>query len=173
VDDNPQGWPQSFQSWRTWWSSRGLWSGGFRRWESGRRPWRWGWQRRSYAVGTGQEAVQKEKQELDQQAVFVEGDLTLGPNDAINGKALLVVDGDLVVQEGNVSTLKGMVYVTGDAQIDGEFRLEGMLVVRGKLRLGYGTRPVLISYDRPAFDALKLNIERYRLSRSIRPGWAR
>jgi len=164
---------QSLQSWQEWYSARFLWNSLWSRADPVSCESSWSWQRQSYAAGTGQQVVQKEKRELDQQAVFVEGDLTLGPNDAITGKALLVVDGDLVVQEGNVSMLKGMVYVTGDAQIDGEFRLEGMLVVRGKLRLGYGTRPVLISYDRPAFDALKLSIERYRLSRSVRPGWAR
>ena len=94
-------------------------------------------------------------------------------NDSMSGKVLLVVDGDLVVEEGNVSLLKGMVYVTGDARIAGEFRLEGMLIVRGKLQLGYGTRPAVITYDRAAVDALKTRVERYRLSRAIRPGWAR
>lgn len=125
------------------------------------------------AAGVGQAPVRTAPRLLRGRAVFVDGGLVLDATTPLEGRALLVVRGDLTVQDGNVSDLQGLVYVTGDAVIDGDFRLAGSLIVRGSLQMGYGSQPVTIQYSQTAIDMLKKDLERYRLSRSIRPGWAR
>lgn len=138
-----------------------------------RKGWTWGWEKRRFAAGRGQLVEEEKKRELKNETVFCPGDLTLSDGNPFKGRALLVVDGDLEVQDGSDAVLKGLVYVTGDVNIEGDFTLEGMLVVRGKLRMGYGTGYVVIRYDAPSLASLKKSVERYRMSRSVRPGWSK
>ena len=86
---------------------------------------------------------------------------------------MIVVNGDLVVLADNESDLQGVVYVKGDATIDGDFKLDGMLVVQGTLSIGHGSKDVVIRYDSRQIAMLKKALESYRMSRSVRPGWSR
>ena len=132
----------------------------------------WEWQRRRFAVGTGQKEVQRAPRELEDEVVYVPGDLDVQTGMAIKGRTLLVIKGNLNVADDGELKLRGMVYVNGDATLDGNVSIDGVLVVRGKLRAGHGTGTVSISYNAMSITSLKKSVERYRMSRSIRPGWS-
>ena len=132
----------------------------------------WEWQRERFAPGTGQKRVQRAPRELEDEVVYFPGDLTVGTGMVIEGRTLLVINGNLIVADDGELKLRGLVYVNGDATLDGNVSIDGMLVVRGKLRAGHGTGTVSISYNAMSITSLKKNVERYRMSRSIRPGWS-
>lgn len=129
-----------------------------------------GWRQRSFAVGRGQVGAMERPRELTNRAIYIDHSVVLGPDDSMSGRVLLVVNGDLTFADGNTSSLQGIVYVTGDCEIRGNVRIDGMLIVRGRLKAGLGTEPVVIRRDPIQVDTLKRALERYRLSRSIRPG---
>ena len=138
----------------------------------GKRGWAWGWEKRRFAAGRGQRIEEEKKRELKNETVFCPGALVLSQKNPFKGRALLIVDGDLEVERGSDASLKGLIYVTGDVNIDGDFTLDGMMIVRGKLRMGYGDGEVVIRYDPATLASLKKSVERYRMSRSVRPGWS-
>ena len=129
-----------------------------------------------YAAGVGRVALRPTSPTLRNDVVVLRsetGEVTLHPSQPLNGRGLIVVQGNLVVESGNVSRLKGVVYVTGDVTIGGDFQLQGMLIVKGACSLGTGVDSVVIQYDPNEVQLLKRALERYRMSRSIRPGWSR
>ena len=101
------------------------------------------------------------------QMVFVPGDLVLGADTVLNGRMLLVVDGDLVVESGSEPCISGMVYVTGDARIEGGLRLEGTLILGGGLTLS--GEAAEIRYDPIAVTAVRTSAALYRLFGSPMP----
>lgn len=139
------------------------------------RSW-WATGNANYAAGIGRAPMRAAAPVLQGEAVVLKsnsGAAVLHAGQPLDGQGLVVVDGDLVIESGNVSRLKGVVYVTGDATIGGDFQLQGMLIVKGKLEIGNGTGTAIISYDDGVVQRLKKSLERYRMSRSLRPGWAR
>ena len=125
----------------------------------------------NYAPGVGKTYLRQRTSSLRHEAVFV-NNLLLDDKRNLSGSALVVCDGNLTVTANNVTRLKGIVYVKGDAIIDGDFQLTGMLIVRGQLKIGYGTAQSRVIYDPNVVQTLKRSLERYRVSRSIRPGWS-
>lgn len=80
---------------------------------------------------------------------------------------LWVVVGDMHMNSLSDVEIEGVVYVTGDARIEGKNRIDGTLVVRGSLELGgSSTGSVTIRHDGERVQRLKANLARYRARRS-------
>lgn len=92
-------------------------------------------------------------------------DLKFDFDSPLKGRVLLVVRGNLEIVAGGRSAASGLIYVTGDATIDGPFLFRGVLVVGGRLRVGQAnTGKVQIVYDPGALDSLRAQVGRYRFS---------
>ncbi len=107
------------------------------------------------------------KHPITDQIVFAPGNLTLPAGKPLRGRMLLIVDGDLTVEDGNGSNFTGIVFVTGKALIRGAFQLAGSLIAGSEVRIGEGTEKVDIGYDQGAIDQLRAELGRYRTSRGL------
>lgn len=107
---------------------------------------------------------------LKDQALFAPADLTLQPTwSSLRGRMLLVVNGDFTAQAGNNSDFSGIVFVAGNASIEGPFRFRGTMIVGGRLEVGGTGDAVQISYAAAEVQTLRAALARYRVSRDVRP----
>jgi hypothetical protein len=110
-------------------------------------------------------------------AVYAPGGLTLpAAGAALRGRMLLFVDGDFTAMSGNNSDFSGVLYVTGNAAIEGPFRFRGAMIVAGTLRVGQTSSGwvsaqdlVSIGNDQTAVQKLREALARYRISKDMRP----
>jgi hypothetical protein len=104
------------------------------------------------------------------QFVFAEGGLVLATGRPLRGRVVLVVDGNLTVAAGNGSDVHGMVYVTGDVDVQGPFQLHGTLASLGNVRLGNVAAggSVLVQYDPRVMSQVQSALQRYRLANTLR-----
>ena len=108
--------------------------------------------------------------ELHDQAAYAPRSLTLSGDElSLRGRMLLVINGDLHAEAGNNSDLSGIVYVKGDAMIEGPFTLRGTLIVSGSLTVGGSAQEVHIEAAPTEVTAIQNALSRYRLSRDSRP----
>jgi hypothetical protein len=84
----------------------------------------------------------------------------------INGTVMLVVGDDLEIPDNNRSRLSGIIWVEDEAKIGDNFQFDGTLVVRGKLRIGSGSR---LRHDAGVITVLRRELSRYRMRRTPRP----
>jgi formylmethanofuran dehydrogenase subunit C len=89
---------------------------------------------------------------------------------------LLFVDGDFTAMSGNNSDFSGILYVTGNAVIEGPFQFRGAMIVAGTLKVGqtssgWGGAPDLVSIvnDQTTVQKLRDALARYRISKDMRP----
>ena len=107
----------------------------------------------------------------DYSVIFSGKDLRLDNTRPLKGKVLLVVRGNLDVPGGGANRAGGILYVTGDASIEGPFAFRGIVIVGGRLKLGQtGAGKVQISYDSSVLDSLRDRIGRYRFARAFSVG---
>lgn len=109
--------------------------------------------------------------QLSENAVVVHhGNLVVTSTQRLAGSMLLVVIGDLTVQTGTNSDVQGVVYVTGNTDLRGPFRLGGMLIGKGNVHLeGNGAgQDAVVAYDAGALQRLRQSLGRYRASRAVR-----
>lgn len=103
-------------------------------------------------------------------AVFSPSGLVLSADgSALRGRMLLFVDGDFVAQSGNNSDFSGVLYVNGNASIEGPFQFRGTMIVTGALKVGGTSDMVSIVNDQAAVTTLRDALSRYRLSKDLRP----
>lgn len=103
-------------------------------------------------------------------AVFSPSGLVLSADgSALRGRMLLFVDGDFIAQSGNNSDFSGVLYVNGDAAIEGPFQFHGTMVVTGTLKVGGTSDMVSIVNDQASVTTLRDALSRYRLSKDLRP----
>lgn len=107
---------------------------------------------------------------LNDQAVYVPSDLDLTPGGlSLRGRMLLIVDGNLTAVDGNASNFAGVVYVKGDAVIEGPFTFVGTMIVHGLFKIGGSADTVVIKSDPATVTALQTSLSQYRISRDKRP----
>ncbi len=108
--------------------------------------------------------------EMHDEAVFAPGDLRLdGEHGGLQGRMLLAVRGDFRAEEGNGSKFRGVLYVGGDAVLEGPFRFDGSLIVAGRLKVGGGDGEVTLRGSTSEVLALQGSLSRYRSGHDQRP----
>jgi hypothetical protein len=107
---------------------------------------------------------------MQDEAVFVPNGLELGSREqALRGRMLLAVKGDFVATEGNDSDFRGVLYVSGNAQIEGPFRFEGTMIVAGRVKIGGSDEEVRIRARPDVVSQLQNSLSQYRAGRDQRP----
>jgi hypothetical protein len=101
--------------------------------------------------------------------VFVDGDLDLQPNQSLHGRMAMLVKGDLHARINNDSDFAGMVYVAGNADINGPFHLHGTLIARNLVTVDGLGGPVIIEHDQKQVASVVSSLKQYRKSNEIRP----
>ncbi|GDY03375.1 hypothetical protein LBMAG49_27040 [Planctomycetota bacterium] len=103
-------------------------------------------------------------------AVFSPQSLVLmSEGSALRGRMLLFVNGDFTAQNGNNSDFSGILYVTGNATIEGPFQFRGTMIVGGTLKVGGSSDMVALVNDQAAVTQLREALARYRTSKDLRP----
>jgi len=119
--------------------------------------------------GSGRTSAQMIR-EINDLAVYSPKSLTLAANGlSLRGRMLLAINGDLQALEGNDSSFNGVVYVKGDAVIQGPFTFRGTMIVGGSLTIGGSADNVHISAAPDEVTAIQNALSRYRISRDSRP----
>lgn len=107
---------------------------------------------------------------MQDQAVYVPNGLEITSDDhALRGRMLLAVKGDFVASEGNDSDFRGVLYVSGNAQIEGPFRFEGTMIVAGRVKIGGSDDEVRIRARPEIVSQLQNSLSQYRAGRDQRP----
>ncbi len=107
---------------------------------------------------------------MQDESVFVPNGLELESRDqALRGRMLLAIKGDFVASEGNDSDFKGVLYVSGNAQIEGPFRFEGTMIVAGRVKIGGSDGEVRIRARPDIVSQLQNSLSQYRAGRDQRP----
>ena len=88
---------------------------------------------------------------------------------ALRGRMLLAVKGDFIASEGNDSDFRGVLYVSGNAQIEGPFRFEGTMIVAGSVKIGGSDEEVRIRARPDVVSQLQNSLSQYRAGRDQRP----
>ncbi len=86
----------------------------------------------------------------------------------LRGTGLLVVHGDVEIQDGSNSTFNGLLYVTGDLSIRGPATIEGAVVVLGNFRIGGAGDYATVRYDDAVLNTLRQEVGQYRFLGSYR-----
>lgn len=108
--------------------------------------------------------------ELDDEIVFVQGNLDLDPSTVtLRGRALLLVDGDLTAAPNNNSDFRGVAFVRGNVVIEGPFSFSGTMIAGGAVKFGGSTDLVRIQASPTDVAALQQSLAQYRVSKSKRP----
>ncbi len=84
----------------------------------------------------------------------------------LTGVGLCVVNGNLNIQEGNLSSWAGLLMVLGDANILGPGDVSGTLVVTGKLSMGGSKYAATVEYNEAALNTLQTLLLDYRVNRA-------
>lgn len=107
---------------------------------------------------------------MQDQAVYVPNGLEIASDDhALRGRMLLAVKGDFIASEGNDSDFRGVLYVSGNAQIEGPFRFEGTMIVAGRVKIGGSDEEVRIRARPEIVSQLQNSLSQYRAGRDQRP----
>ena len=107
---------------------------------------------------------------MQDQAVYVPNGLEIASDDhALRGRMLLAVKGDFVASAGNDSDFRGVLYVSGNAQIEGPFRFEGTMIVAGRVKIGGSDDEVRIRARPEIVSQLQNSLSQYRAGRDQRP----
>ncbi len=107
---------------------------------------------------------------MQDQAVYVPNGLEIASDDhALRGRMLLAVKGDFIASEGNDSDFRGVLYVSGNAQIEGPFRFEGTMIVAGRVKIGGSDEEVRIRARPDVVSQLQNSLSQYRAGRDQRP----
>ena len=107
---------------------------------------------------------------MQDQAVYVPNGLEIASDDhALRGRMLLAVKGDFIASEGNDSDFRGVLYVSGNAQIEGPFRFEGTMIVAGSVKIGGSDEEVRIRARPEIVSQLQNSLSQYRAGRDQRP----
>ena len=107
---------------------------------------------------------------MQDQAVYVPDGLEISSDDfALRGRMLLAVKGDFIAAEGNDSDFRGVLYVSGNALIEGPFRFEGTMIVAGRVKIGGSDEEVRIRARPDVVSQLQNSLSQYRTGRDQRP----
>ncbi len=86
----------------------------------------------------------------------------------LRGSGMLFVDGNLHIKSGSNSFYSGLIYVTGDIDIDSPAEIKGTIIGLDKIKT-HGTGDyVKVEYDGTVLDTIQMNLATYRVSRAIR-----
>ena len=101
----------------------------------------------------------------DGSVVYVGGDLLVDAAHPLQGRMLLVVQGELRFGVGNDSNFEGFVYAKGDIILKGPVRFRGTVMGASRVKIYAGAD---IVHDQNVIQTLKSELARYRLSRQLR-----
>ncbi|MFP5503415.1 MAG: hypothetical protein ACLGIN_13080, partial [Candidatus Sericytochromatia bacterium] len=93
---------------------------------------------------------------------FIANSTNRAPHKCLTGGGILVVDGNLYVNNWCANNFTGFIYVRGDAEFHGLNNLQGQLVVRGKLNL----RPTNYEYNERLLTTIRNRLAQYRERRA-------
>lgn len=104
--------------------------------------------------------------------VFVDGNATFDDSHPLSGGGVLIVNGNLTVASSANAYFSGLLFVQGDALINGPADISGTLMVIGggsftnDLQMTGTAGAAVVEYDKNRLDAIKQNIGQYRMDKS-------
>lgn len=100
--------------------------------------------------------------------VYVDGNITFNAARPLEGTGVLVVNGQMTVSASSNSVFNGLIFCTGDVQINAPTLIRGVIIGSNRINcVGTGDY-VEIDYDPDILADLRSRMGQYRFSKSIR-----
>ena len=98
--------------------------------------------------------------------VYVAGNAVFDATHPLTGGGVLIVSGDLTVQSTSNALFSGVIFVQGNAVINGPALISGSVLATGTLTLTGATDVAQIEYDRATLNTVRQNVGQYRQNKS-------
>ncbi len=99
--------------------------------------------------------------------IVVRGGASFDKSRPLRGRAIVAVEGDVVIEDGSASFFEGILYVNGDLVVRGPATLRGTVIVTGHVDArGSGSDYVTVAHDGPLVSKLLQKVAQYRHSKA-------
>ncbi len=98
--------------------------------------------------------------------VYVDGNAVFDDTHPLTGGGVLIVNGDLTVQSTSNALFSGVIFVQGNASINGPALISGSVFVGGTLTLTGTTDVAQVEYDSQTLNTVRQNVGQYRQNHS-------
>jgi hypothetical protein len=102
----------------------------------------------------------------DMWLTVINGDALFDQSKPLVGTGILVVFGDLLIQPGSLSSFNGLIYTTGDFEMNSPSQVSGSIISLGTVQIRSSGDFSEVYYDPSILAQIQRHIGQYRLSRS-------
>jgi hypothetical protein len=102
----------------------------------------------------------------DMWLTVINGNAVFDPSKPLVGTGILVVFGNLLIQPGSLSSFNGLIYTTGNFEMNSPSQVSGSIVSRGTVRIRSSGDFSEVYYDPSILAQIQRHIGQYRSSRS-------